>query len=200
MIGIPCSYGELSSGALLMKYGFTDSKNPHRIVNVDANIALAAAEAHGGTSARHVGEELLQTPGLFDDDGLFEIGASGDLPAALVFFAYCVAGGAPPAFTATLAADPVRAATTANKDDMLGDPATQQYLQIALAARLSQYNPGNGTALRADLTGAVQQLAYDEKTLLRLESVGRNPYRTNALRLRVEEQRLLLTAANNLRE
>jgi hypothetical protein len=48
------TYGQLSSGALLYRYGFTDAGNPYDLVNVDSHQVAAAAAAAPGCSPRQV--------------------------------------------------------------------------------------------------------------------------------------------------
>lgn len=48
------TYGRLSSGALLYRYGFTEPANPFDLVNLDAHQVAAAAAAAPGCTARQV--------------------------------------------------------------------------------------------------------------------------------------------------
>lgn len=185
-----------------MKYGFAPPfGNPHAIINIDAGLALHAAEVCCGPQARELGERLLSTPMLFDDDGLFEIGvADRTPPPSLVFFAHCIADGANKTFSKALAKDAVALARSTDAERMLECAETRQCLVAILLARLGQYASGHGAGGKTpfDETVAAAQLALDERALERAESKGRNPRRVSAVRLRVEEQRIALAVLSSL--
>eukprot|EP00656_Telonema_subtile_P030779 TRINITY_DN33763_c0_g1_i2.p1 TRINITY_DN33763_c0_g1~~TRINITY_DN33763_c0_g1_i2.p1 ORF type:complete len:463 (-),score=93.74 TRINITY_DN33763_c0_g1_i2:98-1486(-) len=90
------TYGELSNGALLAKYGFTELINPHDCVMISPESTLEAIAATVGDDAGQRAQSLLETRddiwGEAREEG-FEVPLSGELPAALLFLVKAVLPG-----------------------------------------------------------------------------------------------------------
>ncbi|GAQ91145.1 hypothetical protein KFL_007340050 [Klebsormidium nitens] len=104
------TYGRLSSGALLYRYGFTEHANPFDLVNLDAYKVAAAAAAAPGCTARQVrsrwalwraalGSSLTTQAWQY-----FEIGCGGQPEAELLLLLYVI--HAPEAAAAALGHHP----------------------------------------------------------------------------------------------
>lgn len=152
-----------------------------------------------GDDACAEASELLRADGVFEDDGLFEIGADGTLPAALVFLVYCVSGDAPKKFLKVLSSDPVAAAVSVDPAKLSQHKSTRKCLEGILLARLALYRSGKRDVKEPDLHKlAKESLERDQRALDRAQASGRSYRRIAALLLRVEEQAILLNALDKI--
>ena len=191
------TYGELSNGALLMKYGFATSDNPHNIVNVEADLAITVLEQFA--EAGDYASWLLQIEEVFGDDGLFEFDLGGSAPDALVFLVWCVVGSER-RFRRNAASAVIHAAQDADKAGMLADRPTRQCLICIVKARLELYGHRHpqGTLLPALLAKSRRLVQAERRGLARAQARSRSPNRTAAMVLRVCEQEILLAALEGL--
>lgn len=182
---------------LVSRYGFATDDNPHDIVNIDANIALAVFEKYN--NGGEYGAWLLQIEEVFGDDKLFEFDRSCDPPDSLVFLVHCVVNSTR-RFRRGAESAVIHAAQVANRAKMLTCSKTLNCLIHMLFVRLQAHGHRHrqGTPLLKLLDDTQKLVKSQELALERAKLRSRSPHRTSAMILRVCEQRLLLGALEAL--
>lgn len=201
------TYGELSNGSLLMKYGFAARENPHDIANLDSDLiasVLAARNGDGGDVDAGRFREILEHEDLFEDSSVFEIGQDGSLPTSLLFGVHYAAtqdGKMRRRYTVNVA----DAARNADPDLILKCPDTLDVLRCAICTRLAQLDAHNpqkqlrfeGGAPAIEVARKLHQSHADA-----FERASKRPARhcrrLNALALRLGESNALVAALATL--